>query len=313
MHLAIRNNLKTYRSGSFRHSSSFANTAGLGAAAAAAAAAAAGGGCLFWTKTASAQGESKLRILFIRHGESENNVLCNISDDEYWKHRKPDPKLSAKGEKQVQAAANALAKNPPVVSPLDKIYVSPMTRALSTAKPIAESLRMSPTVWTDMYEVGGCFGGEKGSFYGVGGLSRNEMQRLYPGYILPPEEITQHGWYPKKLRMETGSHAVLRAAAISTRLRDMAMRLEDDDSKTIALVAHHDTIDLILRDLMGLKIPVEVAPPGKVFKHYNAAFTCLDLINYKDDASLPTPCLLFQNRADHMPSKLVEWSKLGVV
>jgi len=92
------------------------------------------------------------------------------------------------------------------------------------------------------------------------------------------------------------------------------MKLEDDDSKTIALVAHHDTIDLILRDLMGLNIPVEVAPPGTVFKHYNAAFTCVDLINScnGDDSSL-TPRLLFQNRADHMPFKLVEWSKLGIV
>jgi len=251
-------------------------------------------------------GRGRLRVIFIRHGESENNILCRVSFDHYKKYRKPDPKLSKLGEAQALAAADYFEKNPPVVSPISQILVSPMTRALMTAKPIAEKLKLAPVVWADLYEVGGCFGGQEGNFWGDGGLKRSDMKTQFPKFKLP-SNITEKGWYPRGLKKESTEHGQRRAAALAERLRDMAMGVEGD--KNVLVVAHFDTIDLLMRNLLEINADVKDTHPGVVCQHYNAALSCIDI-----DSKATRPAkLLFANRADHLPYDLVDWENLGIV
>lgn len=72
------------------------------------------------------------RMILLRHGQSEFNLL-------FTQTRKdpgiPDPKLTPLGHEQAEAAAEALADQG-----LRRIVVSPYTRTLQTAAPIAKRL-----------------------------------------------------------------------------------------------------------------------------------------------------------------------------
>ena len=77
-------------------------------------------------------------MILLRHGESEFNVHFTAS------RRDPgiaDPKLTALGQSQAEAAAAALAG-----APIRRIIASPYTRALQTAAPVARALGVAVTV-----------------------------------------------------------------------------------------------------------------------------------------------------------------------
>lgn len=71
-----------------------------------------------------------MRLYFVRHGESTANVLRTFSNSG-WTHP-----LTEKGIEQAQAASRALAG---VL--VDRVYSSPVMRAVQTAEILAESLR----------------------------------------------------------------------------------------------------------------------------------------------------------------------------
>ena len=75
-----------------------------------------------------------MRMILLRHGQSEFNLAFTVT------RRDPgiiDPKLTPLGEQQALHAAEALAGEP-----IRRIVVSPYTRALQTAAPIARRLRV---------------------------------------------------------------------------------------------------------------------------------------------------------------------------
>lgn len=72
-----------------------------------------------------------MKLYFVRHGESEANVIREISN-RGWKHP-----LTEKGRQQAQTLAAALKEAGTV-----KIYTSPLMRAVQTAQILAETLRL---------------------------------------------------------------------------------------------------------------------------------------------------------------------------
>jgi broad specificity phosphatase PhoE len=70
-----------------------------------------------------------MRLYFVRHGESEANVLREVSNRDF-KHP-----LTAKGREQSRTLARSLKR-----TPVTRLFTSPLMRAVQTAEILAESL-----------------------------------------------------------------------------------------------------------------------------------------------------------------------------
>ncbi len=124
-------------------------------------------------------------IFLIRHGQSANNA----SDESL---RVSDPGLTRKGQEQAEATAQWMR-----TQQLDYLYCSPFLRSLETTRPIADSLRVQPFVWSELCEQGGCYEGhEIGKKRGVAGMSRRELEARYPGWQLH-ETTGKDGWWDR--------------------------------------------------------------------------------------------------------------------
>ena len=100
-------------------------------------------------------------LFLIRHGESSNNALADVS------LRVADPELTEKGRDQIEYAADYIGKGLHLYPEereegqpgLDRLYCSAMIRAMHTAEPIGKALGMAPEIWVDIHETGGIFRG----------------------------------------------------------------------------------------------------------------------------------------------------------
>ena len=108
-----------------------------------------------------AQESPVLRIHFIRHGQSTNNILSTVSHEYYLNNRLCDPPLTDLGILQALKASKYILtdsfKKTLISNNIDHIYTSAHLRALSTALPISMNLNIKPTVWTDLHEFGGIY------------------------------------------------------------------------------------------------------------------------------------------------------------
>ena len=153
-----------------------------------------------------------MRVLFIRHGQSANNVLAESQGHDYAAYmagRLPEPPLSEIGHRQAELLAQQLATvtaNPPAPSqrlgwvtreyPIERIYVSPMLRAMQTALPISRALSVAPEIWVDIHEHGGVFTGnpDLGDVIGYSGLTRTEMAERFATYRVV-DGVNENGWW----------------------------------------------------------------------------------------------------------------------
>ena len=242
----------------------------------------------------------RLRVCMIRHGESHNNVL----GADFLEKRVADPELTELGQQQAAAMGSFVASAPPLIAPIDELYVSPMRRTLMTMVPLAEATGLSPTVWGDIYEYGGCH--LKGQ--GEPGLSPAQISQDFPNYTAEPGShgLREDGWYGTELSKESVEQCVCRAGIVANRLREIAAGLEED--RTIAMVMHFDFIDVLLRQCLSADgVPMfGTQRPGSVFHSYNCSMSVLDL---SGDGSVN---MLFTNRHDYMPGSLVKREALGM-
>ena len=121
-----------------------------------------------------------------------NNVHEAKSWLAYTTNREPDPDLSPRGFEQAQLLGEYLKDTEAssaslMIQPVSELWVSPVKRTMQTMAPTAASLAMAPRVHTRCFEAGGIYRGnvEYTAFEAVGGLSRSEMQSLFPTYELP--------------------------------------------------------------------------------------------------------------------------------
>jgi len=257
----------------------------------------------------------------LRHGESENNVLNLISKQNYRENRFADPALTKIGEAQAQATANYLSGDSchPLLRKIDRLIVSPFLRTCQTALPISSALGKEGIVWPDIYEVSGAYEGYEGlpgGVRGVRGLTGSEIKKRF-GYQCPVE--IENGWNRHEGR-ESYSDAVIRIAAVASRLRELASQQcssggiegreaeaetgnEGDPRETICMVVHGDFIDILLNHLMGMP-----CNPAKArFRTYNTSISVIDIFHDGMVAAL------FTNFHEHLEGGLVKRNQLGVV
>jgi 2,3-bisphosphoglycerate-dependent phosphoglycerate mutase len=170
---------------------------------------------------------------------------------------------------------------------LDRLYCSPMIRAMQTALPIARALGIAPEVWLDIHEIGGIYLDHGERKVGYPGRTRRELSQLFPEYLLPPE-LSDHGWWNRDFEEMHEGHA--RAAVVAERLHQRAA-----DVTRIAIVSHGDFLSALLHAL-GRQQP----GAGAYFIHRNAGITHIDL----------TPQWVhvhYLNRHDHLGDELLTY------
>jgi len=239
-------------------------------------------------------------LYLIRHGESENNAFAaeataNDVDDP---PRTADPGLTRIGHAQAACIAGHLARQRDKTDVrsgvvvegygIERLYCSPMLRALQTARPIAAALGLRPEIWMDVYEEGGIWldPGDGRGPVGHSGLTRREIETDYPGFAIP-DGITEAGWWNRPF--EQREELVARAARVARGIRQRIVGCE----QRLAVVSHGTFISLLIQHLVfGQYVP------DMRFSNHNTAINRLDI----DSDYLR---LLYLNRIDHLPLDLI--------
>jgi len=235
-----------------------------------------------------------MQLYIIRHAQSTNNVLLDQRD------RVCDPPLTELGLRQADLLAQHLADGGQLEPPgsgaddcgpggycITRLYCSAMWRALQTAAPIGRALGLQPEVWADIHEQGGIYLDHNGrGRVGYPGKTRQEIQAVFPGYVLP-DNVTSYGWWDRPY--EEWPACYERAARVAEQLRQWAA-----GDERVALITHGGFIDALLKTLLDQS-------PGRRFfyYHYNVAISRID---FRRDGRLG---IHYMNRVGHLPPELI--------
>lgn len=234
-----------------------------------------------------------MQLLLIRHAESVNNLLfAQHGADDYMHRRSPDPSITERGFVQADALARHLEK---VDYGITDILVSPMLRAVQTARPMVAALSLKPRMWVAIHEDGGMFTGDPlvpGSIGGHPGMTRADFARDHPEFELV-DEITDDGWATGGWEDRAACHArAIRVAA------DLVHRAESERAQgitsVVALMSHGTFLDALVKALFG-HLPDER-------HHYFLNNTALSLLDFSRPGRIR---LMYLNRTEHLPAELV--------
>ncbi len=237
-----------------------------------------------------------MQLFLIRHGQSANNVIESAAPGSPAAQtgRHQDPELTAKGERQAQCAAGYLARQghlypderEPGQPPINRLYCSPMIRALHTAQYLGRALGLRPQVWVDLHEMGGIYLDQAGGRVGFPGQTAAQIRARFPEAQLPPE-VTEEGWW--RGGFEEGHRAQGRAIGVALALRAMAA-----GSGRVGLVSHGDFLNGLLKALE------DRLPGGATYwESRNTGITRVDF-----EATGRT-VLKYLNRVEHLPDELL--------
>lgn len=225
-----------------------------------------------------AGGGGSVHLWFVRHGETENNVLARqLKDAEYEKARSSDPPLSALGHEQVRRVARhpALAKLfGPGKPPVD-LYASPLVRAVETAAQLQCTLPGTPPIRlrAELTEVGGLREAlEDGGHLVLPGMTPDELQQRFPDLDLDLSEVPSEGWWagsPVEDKSEAGRRAIReRVARVACWAREL--RPTAPGGRHVVVIGHGALLNRLLVELLGV-------PQGTcAFLHGNTAVTHLE-------------------------------------
>lgn len=209
-----------------------------------------------------------MELYLIRHAQSANNANPVTQ-------RVSDPPLTDLGKEQARYLAEWI-----ISRRLTKLISSPFRRALQTADHIRAATGLPAEVRIQLHEQGGCYSGYlPWARTGEPGLTREEIERQFPGFDIEPA-LDGEGWWQRR-PYERRVEARRRAGDLLQRTRnEFAL-----SSERIAFVMHADIKVLLLEHFHSEALD----PP------YNACVTRvsiapneLHLIEYNQVAHLPT-------------------------
>jgi 2,3-bisphosphoglycerate-dependent phosphoglycerate mutase len=239
-----------------------------------------------------------LQFYFIRHAQSTNNLLWDITSSS--NSRSEDPPLTDLGREQASHLAEFLLRGNPDGGniatstktfgfSLTHLYTSLMLRAVETGMPVANTLCLPLIAWEDLHEQGGIYltNEETGEPIGLPGKNRSYFQEFFPELLLP-SSIDEAGWWRRR-PYETPEQSVLRAQHLITDL----LELHDNSNDRVAVICHGGFYNSFLAVLLNLPIQNELW-----FRMNNAAITRID---FQDDVVR----LIYMNRMDYLPAELI--------
>ena len=244
-----------------------------------------------------------MQFYFIRHAQSANNALYDETGS--WNSRNEDPELTIKGQQQAQLLARYVAQADVNFDPKRRneanrygfgfthLYTSLMVRAVSTATPLAEAVRLPLHTWYDVHETGGIFLDDltTGEPAGLPGKTRADFEARFPNLVLPAE-LDHTGWWNRPF--ETEEERPIRAQRFLT---DLLTRHGNTDDR-VAVVSHGGFFNRFLRALLKWSPVNGEWPSGTWFDINNAAISRFDV----NGDSLR---IVYLNRTDHLPGELI--------
>jgi len=206
-----------------------------------------------------------VELYIVRHGQSEGNA--GTSDG-------PDPALTELGRKQALLAGERLLKEE-----IEIMYCSPTLRALQTAQIIGNILGLRPNVWADLTE--------KGSMGDYNGMTRSQIEELFPEVVLS-DDIKEDGWWFIKDEMEEDAYR--RAERVRSRL----MELYGVAAGKVLLVSHGTFGSILMSVFVG-------APPcGYIrFSQWNCSISKIEVL---PNGQIK---LRYQNSYCHLPDHAI--------
>jgi 2,3-bisphosphoglycerate-dependent phosphoglycerate mutase len=163
-----------------------------------------------------------MKILIIRHGESEADILGVHEGRE-------DFELTAKGKMQAEAMAKWINQN----FCIDKIYSSTLKRARQTAELLSKETSIDIAFRDELMEFNNGL---------LAGLSREEADRKYPRI---PDLPVHKSVYGMESRLEFRYRADYTLSAILN---------ENDMESTIAVVSHGGMINQLYHSFLSLPV-----------------------------------------------------------
>ncbi|MBQ6845331.1 MAG: histidine phosphatase family protein [Agathobacter sp.] len=167
-----------------------------------------------------------MRIIVIRHGESEGDVL-NVHEG------RADFNLTEKGHLQAKAMAEYVSKN----YNIDKIYVSTLKRAVQTATHLSEKIAVPIILDDNLMEFNNGL---------IAGLSWEEADEKYPKVENLPIDQSVYGQESRvefRKRAENAFERILN---------------ENDSNSTVAIVSHGGMINQLYHVFLGLPIESKI-------------------------------------------------------
>ncbi|MCC6730831.1 MAG: histidine phosphatase family protein [Chthonomonadales bacterium] len=233
-----------------------------------------------------------MKLYIIRHGQSTHNASADCPPN-------PDPPLTAIGRRQAELTARAL-RDP--LAGAAALYASPMRRALETARPLQEVLRLPLRVVPSICEAGG--------LGPHAGMCRQQILDEWPECVLD-ESVTDQGWWPR-VPEETED-------ALYTRARETATILQAAHTAgrhTVAIVTHGRFGSALVSVAIGLR-----RGGYSRFPFDNCAVTRVDFDLHDEVRAYPPPPGLptnadgrpiavrvrSHNDTGHLPPDMVTW------
>jgi 2,3-bisphosphoglycerate-dependent phosphoglycerate mutase len=241
-----------------------------------------------------------MQLYFVRHGQSENNLLLDRSGTS--KGRIEDPPLTEVGRRQAEAvgkffsmpwstdAPNALANQNRNGFGITCVYSSLMIRAVATGAAIARGAGVRLIGWEDLHEGGGIYLEDElsGEYVGLPGKDRAYFDAHHPELVLPDDSY-EYGWWNRP--HETVERRRERAEHV---LCELKKRHGPQDDRVVA-ITHGEFYNYVLAALFNLPNPSE----GRFwFALNNVAVTRIDFLG---DAAMP----IYMNRVDFLADDLV--------
>jgi 2,3-bisphosphoglycerate-dependent phosphoglycerate mutase len=239
-----------------------------------------------------------MQFYFIRHGQSENNLLWEETGASIG--RSEDPELTETGFKQAQFLARFLVeKNRQQIEYRNQevtrdqfqfthLYTSLMVRSVKTATILSEALHIPVHAWPEFHECGGIYRDDEGTKKQVGlpGKTRSYYAQYYQNLHLP-ENLTEDGWYNRPYESELDRP--LRARQVLDTLLERHGNTDD----RVAVVSHGGFYNEFIRVLFQL------SNSKSWFLMNNTAVSRFD---FWADGSVN---LLYHNRTDHLEQSYI--------
>lgn len=241
-----------------------------------------------------------LQLYFIRHGQSENNVVIEeVARDEYLFHRVVDPALTPPGKLQADLVAEYLARPAAPDSKdvqnrhgfgLTHLYCSLMTRAVQTAVPIGAQVGLPLVAMPEAHETGGVFTTEKRNgepvMIGLPGHGRSYFEEHFPTLVLP-DDLSEEGWWNRE--KEPRENYSVRAGIVVDRLLEAHAHSND----RVGIVMHGGIFARILSVLF------DVRAERYWFQMNNTGISRIDI---REDGRI---WLRYMNKVEHLPDDLI--------
>jgi len=258
-----------------------------------------------------------MQLLFIRHGQSQNNRLYDQTGG--YAGRQEDADLTDTGHAQAKVVAawlrdgdggaqhvsitrNADAPRPAVRAGdapqgagaygITHLYTSLMMRAVETSEQIGAALGLDPIALVDAHETGGIYEDDPhtGAKIGRPGKPRSYFGARFPRIVFP-DWLGEEGWW-RSQPMEPDSDRYPRAQRVLQYL--LSAHAADD---RVALVSHGDFFNYLVA--AALRVP---RPDQAWIIMNNCAASRLD---FTGNPNAPFVDIAFVNRSHYMPAALV--------